>query len=186
MGVSSISHIITNISDGLRHYILQRIAHRLYHFNRTFNHKSTWTNSWNACPTAVFILFFLSLFIAFRTVWPQQFNNVIFFSAFVSGHWITWKLWYSLPQSYFFSFWNIYVRWLEFLWVHVSIIDVTTWKWSNHPSVEKMDMWKKCRKLFKTQLKFSAFGRNVSKRTKWKKKNTQKSIPLHNHFVIIM
>lgn len=39
MGVPSIWHIITNISDGLWHHILQRIACRYYNFNRAFNHK---------------------------------------------------------------------------------------------------------------------------------------------------
>lgn len=39
MGVPSIWHIITNISDGLWHHILQRIARRYYNFNRAFNHK---------------------------------------------------------------------------------------------------------------------------------------------------
>lgn len=54
----SISHIITNISDGLWHYMFYSITVRL--FNRPFNHilcvihRNTCTNIWNTCSARFF------------------------------------------------------------------------------------------------------------------------------------
>lgn len=80
--ISSISHNTTNITDGLWHYILQRIAGRHFNFNRTFNHKSTWTNTPDTCPDIFFLILFLYRILSQSD--HSNFNGVCFFFKFVS------------------------------------------------------------------------------------------------------
>lgn len=97
----SISDIITNISDGLFHYMFHSIAAGILNFNRPFNHKNTCTSIWNTCPFVFFVqkIFFRCLTTSIR--------KICFFFASIwlnlatesPGNWIV-----STKHSYFCEF----------------------------------------------------------------------------------
>lgn len=155
MGVSSISYIITNTSDGLRHYILYCITRR--GFSIPIEHSNWMIQSQkyvNKQLKHVLAAFFswVSLY-----VWPQQFNDGSFFSSYR----ITWKL------NDFFSR-NMFVRWMligshEHHWRRHVKVNI-----AHHTNTTKSN--EKFRKLLETQLKRILhrphFGWNVIERIK--------------------
>ena len=145
----------------------------------------TWTNNWNTC-----LDFFLSTNLSLSL--SDHSNLTMCFHPLSLSFTVSW-IW---PPNYLKTELYIVGHILRNMFVSSILMSSREHHWSmatwKRPSAIRWKQWiahAMCRKLSATQRNWNTFhiGRISMKRErKTSKKNPRKSIPLHNHFVIIM